>query len=505
MRHIREVLRLALLLKLSGRAIGKSCGISPSTVSDYVNRAKVAQMTWPLPAELDDDALERLLFRDHEPAIKRRPEPDWAYVHKELRKSRHVTKLLVWQEYREGQPDGFGYSQFCEHYATWAGRLNVVMRQTHVAGEKLFVDFSGDGIPLCDGPSGELRVAKLFVAVLGGSNLTYVEAVLHEDIPTWLGCHARAFEYFGGVTEIVVPDNLKAGVTRPDRYDPEINPSYADLARHYGVAVIPARVRKPRDKAKVEQAVLLAERWIIAVLRHRSFGSMSELREAIAPLVEKLNGRTMRRLGKSRRELFELIERSALKPLPASPYELTDWATGKLNLDYHFEFDRHFYSAPYTLASEKLELRATEHTVEILHRNHRVASHARSREPGKTTLPSHMPRSHRMHAEWTPSKIVAWAATVGPHTATMVERILETRPHPEQGFKSCLGLLRLKDSFPSERIERACRRALRARTYSRKSVLLILKKNLDNIELEDEPDLPPLPSHENLRGSAYYQ
>lgn len=507
MRHIREVLRLALLLNLSVRGIARSCRISPSTASDYVQRAKLAELRWPLPPELDeDDALERLLFRDHEPAIKRRPEPDWSRIHEDLRKSRHVTKLLLWQEYREEQPDGLGYSQFCERYTDWSRRLGVVMRQTHRAGEKMFVDFSGDGIPLREGPDGEERVAKLFVAVLGGSSLTYVEPVLHEDLPTWLGCHARAFEFFGGVPEVVVPDNLRAGVTRPDRYDPELNPSYADLARHYGVAVIPARVRKPRDKAKVEQAVLLAERWIIAALRHRSFKSMADLREAIAPLVEKLNTRIMRRLGKSRRDIFESIERSTLRPLPATPFELADWAKATLNLDYHIEYDHHFYSAPYTLTGETVDVRATERVVEVLHGGHRVASHVRSRVAGaKTTLPEHMPRSHRAHAEWTPSKIVAWAATVGPNTSTMVEKIMETRPHPEQGFRSCLGLVRLKDSFPAERIERACIRALRAQTYSRKSVLLILKNQLDSVDLDEEPAPPPMPAHANVRGSTYYE
>lgn len=505
MRHIREVLRLCLALGLSQRAAARSCSVSPSTVSDYVNRAKVAGLVWPPAEELDDDALERLLFRDHAPAIKRRPEPDWVEVHAELRKGLHVTKLLLWQEFREKEPQGIGYSEFCERYTAWAKHLSVTMRQAHRAGEKMFVDFSGDGIRIFDAVTGESHLAKLFVAVLGASNMTYVEPVLGEDLSIWLGCHVRAFEFFGGVPEIVVPDNLKSGVTRADRYDPEINPSYADLARHYGVAVIPARVRKPRDKAKVEQAVLLAERWVIAVLRRRTFHSLAELREAIAPLVEKLNARKMRRLRKSRCELFAELERAALKPLPSTPYEMTEWTKETLNLGYHVTYDDHAYSAPYRLTGQIVEVRATERMIEIMHRGKRVASHARSRERGgKTTLPEHMPKSHRAHAEQTPLAIVAWAKSVGPKTEEMVTRIFEDRPHPEAGFRSCLGLMRLKDDFPPERIERACGRALRARTYSRRSVLLILKKKLDEVEDDATPDLPPRPPHRNVRGGEYY-
>lgn len=507
MRKIREVLRLHLALGLSTRAIARSCSLSPSTVSDYVSRAKVAQIGWPLPAKFEDDSvLEQHLFRDHVPAIGGRPEPDWAYVHAELRRSKSVTKLLLWQEYREAESEGVGYSQFCERYAEWSRHLSATMRQTHRAGEKMFVDFSGDGIPIHDRESGEVRKATLFVGVLGASNLTFVEPVLHEDLPTWIGCHVRAFEFFGGVPEIVVPDNPKVAVTRPDRYDPELNPTYADLARHYGVAVIPARVRKPRDKAKVEQAVLLAERWIIAVLRHRQFDSMAALKEAIRPLVEKLNARVMKKLKKSRREIFEAIERPTLKALPNTPFEMTHWSKKKVDLDYHVEHDSHSYSVPYTLIGKLVEIRATERIVEVLHRGHRIASHARSRIVGaKTTMEEHMPRAHRAHAEWTPLKVLAWSKTIGPNTGALVEKLFETRPHPEQGFKSALGFIRLAEDYPHERLERACARALRGRTYSRKSVLAILRNNLDRVDDDHDGTLPAsLPAHANLRGSGYY-
>ncbi|QAT87236.1 hypothetical protein EJ065_5703 [Corallococcus coralloides] len=325
MRKLREILRLHLENGLGPRAIARSLSVSPSTVSGYLGRVRVAKLTWPLPAELDEDAaLERRLFADEGPARPGRPEPDWARMHLELRK-KHVTKQLLWEEYKAEQPDGYQFSQFCEKYARWAATLSVTMRQTHVAGEKLFLDFSGDGVGVVDAKTGERKKAKLFLAVLGASNFTYAEPVLSEDLPTWVACHVNALEYMGGVAQVWVPDNLKSAVTSPHRYEPDLNPTYAELARHYGAAVIPARVRRPRDKAKVEQGVLLAERWILAALRHRTFFSLEEVRQAVRPLLEKLNRRPMKKLKKSRRDVFEEMERAALLPLPARRYEYADW------------------------------------------------------------------------------------------------------------------------------------------------------------------------------------
>lgn len=431
------------------------------------------------------------------------PEPNWAYIHQELRR-KHVTKILLWQEFKEQHPDGLQYSQFCEKYLGWAARLSVTMRQTHRAGEKLFVDFSGDGIDIVDPETGECRKAKLFVAVLGASSYTYVEPVFSEDLPTWLGCHVRMLDFIGGVPEILVPDNLKSGVTRPDYYDPDINRSYADLATHYGMVVIPARVRKPRDKAKVEQAVLLAERWILAVLRHRTFYALSELREAIRPLVDKLNDRPMRRLGKSRRELFDELDRPMLRPLPPRPYEFAQWARARVHVDYHLEFDRHFYSVPYQLVGDRLDVRATETTIEIFRAGTRITSHVRNAQRGgHTTRPEHMPKSHRDYAEWDPPRLIAWAATVGPSTAELIEEIMRRRKHAEHGFRSCLGILRLTKTYPAARIERACARAVKFRTFTSKSVTAILRNNLDAEDAQNEPT-GPLPTHGNVRGADYY-
>ncbi|WNG35388.1 IS21 family transposase [Archangium violaceum] len=503
MRKLREILRLHLEMGLTGRAIARSCGLSPSTVSDYLGRIKLARLSWPLPAELDDDAaLTQLLFPDeHKPKLNR-PEPDFARIHEELRR-KHVTKQLLWQEYREQHPDGYQYSQFCEHYARWCAQLSVTMRQTHRAGEKGFVDFSGDGLELVVPETGERQKVKRFLFVLGASSYTYVEPVLGEDLATWVGCHSRALEYFGGVPQVVVPDNLKAAVQRPDRYEPELNPTYAELARHYGFAVVPARMRKPRDKAKVEAAVLLAERWILAVLRHQRFSTLQQVREAVRPLLEKLNERPMRKLGKSRRQLFEELDRPALKPLPAERYELAWWKKARVNIDYHIELDEHLYSVPYQLVGKQVDVRATTACVEVFHAGRRVASHPRASGPRPTTLPEHMPSSHRAHAQWTPSRILEWAAKVGPSTAALAEELMRRRKHPEQGFRACLGIIRLKETYGPERLERACARALRHRACSYGSVAAILRNKLEAVEPVAE-ERAALPVHENIRGPDYY-
>jgi transposase len=502
MRMLREVLRLHLEQQRSQRKIAESVFLSPSTVNGYVSRARVAKLTWPLPPELDDDAaLTALLFPDENRPQLNRPEPDWAAVHLEL-KRKHVTKQLLWEEYKSEQPNGYQYSQFCERYARWEACINVVMRQEHRAGEKMFVDFSGDGIDIVDPETGEVSVAKLFIAVLGASNLTYVEPVLHEDLRCWSAGHVHALEYFGGSAEIWVPDNLTSGVKKPNRYEPDLNPTYAELARHYGAAIIPARVKKPRDKAKVEQGVLLAERWIIAALRKRKFFSLEEVREAVKPLLEKLNAKQMRKLKKSRREVFEQLERAVLKSLPARPYEFARFAKPKVGPDYHVEFDDHYYSVPYQLVGQRLDLRATDTTIEVLRGLKVITSHARSYEKGKhTTKTEHMPKAHQAQAEWTPARLIDWAKKTGPSTAALIEELMSRHVHPQQGFRACLGILHL--GYEPERIERACARALKMRACTYKSVKAILRNNLDAQPLDDAPQAS-LPLHENVRGAGYY-
>ena len=504
MRKIREILRLRSL-GLSRRAIARSLKIAPTSVGDYLLRAKAAGLCWPLPGDPDNAALERILFTKPEERPRKRPLPDWGQIHSEL-KRKHVTLALLWQEYKADHPDGYQYSQFCELYRRWEGKLGVWMRQPHRGGEKLFVDYSGDGIPWVDPTTGEVREAELFVAVLGASNYTFAMATKTQQLADWISCHVRAFEFLGGVPEIVVPDQTRTGTNRPCRYDPELNPTYQDLARHYGTCVIPARPRRPRDKAKVEVGVLLAQRWIIAALRHRVFQSVEEINQAIGELLEKINHRPMRKLKRSRRELFLEIDFPNLQPLAEKRFEFAEWKVNvRVNLDYHVAFEHNYYSVPYHYAHKTVDVRATSQTVEVFLGHKRIASHLRKHGKHRySTTKEHMPRSHQEHLEWTPSRLVKWAETVGPRTAKLVEKIMQERPHPEQGYRACLGILRLGKRYSEKRLERACTRALACRCHSYRSVESILKNHL-----EDQP-LPQasgeaLPRHENLRGSGYYE
>jgi transposase len=436
-----------------------------------------------------------------------RPLPDWRYVDAELRR-KGVTRELLWHEYKAAHPEtGYSYAQFSRHYRAWKSRLDLPMRQEHRAGEKLFVDFPGQRLPIWDRRTGALVLgAELFVGVLGASNYLFAEAVAGQDLASWIDAHVHAFEFFGAVPDIVVCDNLAAGVTRPDRYEPEINATYAEMAGHYGTAIVPTRVRKPRDKAKVEAGVLLAERWILAVVRNRRFFSLAEANAVIRELVVALNNKPFKKLPGSRRSVFESLERPAMRPLPATRYEFGAWKIGlKVNIDYHVEFDRHYYSVPYQLVGARVDLRATSAGIEVFHSAKRVASHLRSRQIGHhSTDPAHMPEAHRRHAEWTPSRIVAWAAKTGPSTAALAEEIMATRTHPEHGYRACLGIIRLADKYGTDRLEAAAARALAVRTLTYRSVASILANRL-----EDQP-LPVSanrvhPAHPNLRGPRYYQ
>jgi transposase len=504
MRKIREVLRLKWECGLSNRAIARSCSISHSTVGEYVRRAEKAGLSWPLPANLDEDRLFEILFpQPSRPSSRVIPCPDWSWVHTELRK-KSVTLRLLWVEYRDDHPDGYGYSQFCALYRRWAKRLNPSMRLTHKAGEKVFVDYAGQTVPVVDPETGEILQAQIFIGVLGASNYTYAEAHWSQNLPNWTGAHVRVFDFFGGVTEIVVPDNLKAGVKHPSRYEPDLNPTYQDLAEHYGVAIIPARVKKPKDKAKAEVGVQVVERWILARLRNRTFFSLADLNQAIREFLDELNGRLMKHLGRSRRELFEMLDQPALKPLPESPYEFALWKKARVNIDYHVEFEKHYYSVPHTLIHEAVYIRATESTIEVFFKNRRVASHRRVNSPGRhTTVAEHMPPSHQKYQEWSPDRFIHWAHTIGPHTALLVQAVLGSRKHPQQAYRSCMGILRLAKRYGEDRLEAACRRALPAGIHSYKGVKNILDAKLDQVEPEEPAAVVPT-DHENIRGRTYY-
>jgi len=506
MRKLRDILRLHFAASLSNRAIARAIGVSASTVSDCLARARAADVGWPLPEALSDTALDEALYG---PRVMRQASaetalPDYAEVHRELRR-KGVTLMLLWTEYKAVHPDGLMYSAFCARYRAWRGHLDVVMRQTHIAGDKLFVDYAGHTMPVIDRATGEVRQAQIFVAVLGASNYTYAEATWTQSLPDWIGAHTRAFAFIGGVPNIVVPDNLKSGVTRAHRYDPDLNPTYQDMATHYGVAVVPARVRKPQDKAKAEVGVQIVERTILAVLRNRQFFSLAELNNAIAELLTRLNQRPFKKLPGSRHSQFDVIDRPALKPLPSTAYEYAEWKRARVHIDYHIEVERHYYSVPHNLIKRQLDVRITAVTIECFHKGQRVAAHRRSHQPGRhTTVTEHMPEQHRRHAQFSPERMQRWAANIGIETATLITQILSERPHPEQDYRTCLGILRLAKSYSDERLNAACARALILGTHRYKSIASILKKGLDQQPLAatTEPQLPT--DHGNLRGPGYY-
>jgi transposase len=462
---------------------------------------------WPEAADLAESELEARLFPPSDPSAGPRPLPDWEWVHRELRRD-GVTLELLWVEHKAAHPDGYQYSRFCDLYREWRSTLDVVLRQEHGAGEKIFVDYAGQTVPVVDSQTGEIREAQIFVAALGASNFTYAEATWTQSLIDWTASHVRMFEYVGGVCGALVPDNLRAGVVRACRYDPDVNPTYQELATHYGTTVLPARPGEPRDKAKVEASVQIVERWILAPLRNHTFFSLTELNREIRRLLDTLNDRPFQKLEGTRRSLFEAVDRPALRPLPTPRYEFAERKSARVNIDYHVQVEGHLYSVPYQLVRQEVEVRLAAQTLEIFHDGRRVAAHLRSFRKGAfTTDPSHRPKAHTEHLEWTPSRIIRWAAKTGPQTAAVVRRVLEERPHPEHGYRACLGIMRLGKRYSPERLEAACRRAIDIRGVSYRSIASILKNGLDRLPAEEEEqaslDLPQ--SHENLRGSAYYR
>lgn len=506
MRHIREALRLSAA-GLGSREISKATGQGRTTIRRYLERAAAAGLSWPLPDGLDDGELEARLFRRSEEECRPgRPEPDWAEVQRELKRKKGVTLYLLWLEYRERFPEGWAYTQFCVHYREWEKRQDTFMHLRYPAGERTFVDFTGDTMPVWDPTTGEKREAQVFVGVLACSGYFYVEAVESQELGNWLNLHAHMFSAFGGVSELVVPDNLKSGVTDACWYEPELNRSYEDLACQFGTVILPARPRHPRDKAAAEACVQFVQRWILAPLRNRLHFSLAELNADIFERTQEVLGRPFRNNPASRRDLFEELERAALKPLPEIPYEFAEFKTAKAGrLDYHLRFDENFYSVPHRLAGEWCEVRATQRTVEIFHAHRRVSSHLRSRGKGEyVTRDEDMPASHRAHAEWSPQRLMRWGAQISPHVGQMVTAIMERKRHPEQGYRACLGLLNLSKRYGPERLSAACERALRLRAFSYRSVHSILQNGLDRQPLPAPVAAAPI-EHENVRGPEYYQ
>lgn len=512
MRKIKDVLRLHHETGLSRRGVAQALNISYGSAVNYLNRAQKAGLTWPLPEDLDERTLGRLLFPSQASTGQRRfSEPDYPTVHQEL-KRKGVTKQLLWQEYRQQHPDdGYSYAQFCHRYLEWLGKQQRSMRQLHRAGEKLFVDYCGPTMSIVNPDTGEERQAQVFVAVLGASNYTFACASWSQNQADWLNAHVQAFEFFNGVPELVVPDNLKSGVSKTHRYEPDINPAYQQLASHYGVAVVPARPYKPKDKSKAEVAVQIVERWIMARLRHKTYFTLASLNQDIRFLLDDLNLRPFKKLPGTRRSQFEQLDQPTLRPLPSHPYQYADIKQATVHVDYHLEYDKHYYSVPHHLVKEKVEVQATETTVVIYRQGQRIATHPRSyRKGAHSTCAEHMPQNHRAMSEWSPQRFLSWANDIGESTREVVSQILQEKRHKEQSYRRVLALLSNAKKYGRDRLNNACRRALLINSPTRSSVESILKQGLDQLPLEKEDksnvheEQLSLDYHENLRGESYY-
>ena len=509
MRHIKDVLRLKYEAHLGQRPIARSLKIGLGTVSLYLKRAEAAGICWPLPEGMDDSALEKALFPNQlSSATRQFVEPDYAKIHQEL-KRKGVTKLLLWQEYKQLYGDnGYQYSQFCHRYGQWLQRQKRSMRQMHHAGEKLFVDYCGPTVPIVNPDTGECRKAQIFVAVMGASNYTFASATWTQTQQDWIETHVKAFEFFGGVPEIVVPDNLKAAVHKAHRYTPDLTPAYQQMASYYQTAIVPARPYKPKDKAKVEAAVQIVERWILARLRHHTFFTLASLNQAIGDLLNELNQRPFKKLPGCRRSQFEQIDQPVLKPLPSQPYQYVDIKQARVHIDYHIEYDKHYYSVPHHFVQQPVMVHASSTVVSVYANGQRVATHPRSwRQGAHSTCTEHMPQNHRAIHEWSPERFLNWAGDIGPHTRQVVDHLLQQKRHKEQTYRQILALLSNAKKYGRDRLNNACARALHINSPTRRSVESILQQGIDKIppahSSATQEDMF-LDDHENLRGEKYF-
>ncbi len=505
MRKISEILRLRYELNCSYRDIARSQNVGVTTVGEYIARAKSVGIRWPLPEGLSEDDLYNQLFLPNNPSGKNKPLPNWEWVYQELRR-KGVTRQLLWREYRDVHSDGLSYSQFCEHYRLYTKANAPVMRQIHKGGEKVFVDYAGMTVPWINPSTGEIHEAQIFVGCLGASQFTFIEATATQSLPDWIQSHIRMWEYFGGVSKIVVPDNLKSGVTKAHRYDPDINANYQLLGEHYQFAIVPARAGEPKDKAKVENVVGIIERQILAAIRHLTFTSIAEINAAIKPRLFAFNQQSFQKMKTSRFALFESVDKPVLKPLPKERYQYSEWQRAKIHIDYHFVFDDHYYSVPYKYIHKEVEVRATATTIECFYQQKRIASHPRSYLRYKhSTFKEHMPTAHRVQAEWSPERIKRWANKIGGQTMTFINHLISSRAFPEQSYRACLGVLRLGSKYGENRLEKACAIANESGATRYAQIELILKNKLDTVDVIQASTTPIISSHKNIRGSTYYK
>jgi len=505
MRQILEVLELALARNLSANQIHRSTGVSRGKVQAYLKTAKEAGLSWEAVKDLDAALLERLFYPQE--SVGQDSEPDFAGIHQQL-KQKGVTRYQIWSEYKAERPDGFCYAYFTKRYKRWKRKINLVMRQEHVAGEKLFVDFAGKTVRVTDRETGDVQIAQIFVAVLGASNYTYVKALPSQDLSSWITAHVDAFRYLGGVTKYVVPDNLKSAVTKADRYNPVLNRTYRRLAQHYGFTILPARPRKPKDKSKAEAGVKLVEMWVLSCLRNREFFSLEELNTAIGELLEKLNTKPFQKLSGCRRSWFESLDAPALQKLPDNQFALEQWKTDLLvPRCYHIDIESHHYSVPCQFVDEKVDVRTTDTTVEIFHGLERIASHARNFSEGKkSTTNNHMPEAHKQWAGRSAENFLEQAGQIGNCTSAVIKAILDSKPYPQLSFDQCAGILyTMKKKYSASQLERACQHALRLKTPTYRLIKELLAVGVDNLPSQVLIELSTNIQHENIRGPEYYK
>ena len=502
MRKAKKVLAFHFDEARSARAIAIHCGLARRTVALVLERFAASGLSWPAARDLDDEALEAALYPVPREALAE--DVDWAKVEKDLSR-RGMTLKLLWQEWRETHPDGMSYVTWCRRFRHWRPRRDVTMRQNRRPGERLFVDYAGMTVPiLIDGVEHQ---AQVFVASMGVSGRLYAEATLSQKIDDWCASHVRCFEDMGWAPRVVVPDNVKAAVKQPSRYEPVLNETYADLLDHYGVEGFPARVKKPRDKALVENGVLHGERWILAPLRNHVFHDLASLNRAIAVQVEKINARPYADgTGENRQRRFESVDLPHMKPLPTRRWQRTQWRQNTVHPDYHIAIERHFYSVPHEYVGKEVDVRLRGQVIDVFHRGRQIASHLRSTARGRaTTVEEHRPVAHqRAGVEETRARLEQRARDLGPHVHAFVAALMARQNNPEYGFRSCYGVLRLANNHQPERFDDACRYALELGTRTYRSLDNILRTGADLANAGPEPETAPI-DHSNIRGAEHYK
>ncbi len=502
---IREILRLQSL-GVSIRAISQSCNCSRNTVREILRTANLQGLSWPLPADMDDAVLMKVIYPSSSEPTSRKPEPDYQYIHEELKRP-HVNLRLLWTEFKTQQPDGLAYSQFCNRYRNWAVRTKAVMHLDHKPGYEMYVDWAGTKMQIIDSETGEILSAHLFVSTIGASSYPYVEAFPSECLENWITAHINAFRYYGGIPQLLIPDSLKTGVKRACNYDPELNKTYLELSEHYGCAIVPARIKKPKDKSPVEGAVGDISTWITAALRHQRFFSFYQLNLSIREKLSEFSRKPFQKKEGSRESAFLELDLPVLKQLPTKAYEMALWKVSTVSFNYHIEVERMYYSVPYNYIQKKVDVKISTFIIEVYFNHIRISSHQRlhGKAGQYSTNPEHMPPNHKEYVQWDSNRFLAWACKIGDHTRELVQQVLASRKVEQQAYKSCFGLLKLADRYTAFRLENACQKALELNSPSYTTVNNILKNGMDKVDAPivlSKNNIVPMHSH--IRGAKYY-